>query len=736
TNCYKGVGLTLIPFLNSSYGNAIIGNSIYNNQQLGIDIDSDDLVEPIDTNQTIGNNGDIDFPLILTAWNCGVNNFTHVGFEFYSNNAFPGYRVEFYSNSVSDGSGHGEGEVYLGDWVFDPDTNVDTISIDLGQTLPVGTIITATITGTLLNTSEFSLNYLVTDPPVFDPPTTLEETCLGAANAEIYIDAPEAYYFSIDGFLTQTYGINGDTLIDLASGTYNVEAKYLNGCVLSQPVTLAPGPELPFAVTVVPDTCGLNVGYLLIDTVLTNAAGGTGDYIYTFDGSTFNGNIDMINVAAGNYDIGLMDTSLGCNSLITQYNVPEITDVVDESFSFDDFCLADTPIPYNIATSGGSWVFNPAVTDGATIDVNSGEIFNAVTGNSYTVEYTVGICNESSSAVVTAAPVEDGSFVYDPFCIGLTPSITVTESGGAWSFNPDPGTASIDPSTGEITGTGGTYMVQYVTGGTCPDTVVNAVITYDSPSAPITTITDSIYCPDDQIQAIQAPAGTSLSYSWYDDVALTMLLDTGDSFIPSLLAVGPNDFYVVMSDANGCNSEAGKVNYYLVDTSPMFASIDIDVCVGSEVELDAQGGIVYSWSVNSQITGDLNVSTTTAKILTPDNFIVKITDAFGCVVIDTVHIGLLSPDQCEVVVYNAYSPNNDGVNDFWEIDGIEGFPENTVVIYNRWGDVIIQFENYNNSDVIWGGENKSGGIVPAGTYYFVVEVGGEQDQAGWVQILR
>src|SRR5690606_32801786 len=96
----------------------------------------------------------------------------------------------------------GVGENFLGNFVFSPGTNYDTISVDLGQNLPLNTILTATITGVWGNTSEFSEQYLVTDPPVFPAPPVGTETCLGAFDGEIEISAPGAYYFSIDGGTT------------------------------------------------------------------------------------------------------------------------------------------------------------------------------------------------------------------------------------------------------------------------------------------------------------------------------------------------------------------------------------------------------------------------------------------------------------------------------------------------------------------------------------------------------
>ncbi len=78
------------------------------------------------------------------------------------------------------------------------------------------------------------------------------------------------------------------------------------------------------------------------------------------------------------------------------------------------------------------------------------------------------------------------------------------------------------------------------------------------------------------------------------------------------------------------------------------------------------------------------------------------------------------------------SPNGDGINDFWEIDGIEHYPDNTVSIYNRWGDLVFQLKNYDNqSRVFDGNANKltrlGGGMLPSGTYFFAIQYRDNQE---------
>ncbi len=211
---------------------------------------------------------------------------------------------------------------------------------------------------------------------------------------------------------------------------------------------------------------------------------------------------------------------------------------------------------------------------------------------------------------------------------------------------------------------------------------------------------------------------------------------SGNIYNPGVLSAGDAWIYLNYADSIGCRSLSDSIEVVFADNSGMYAMDDQEVCLGSQLTLEAFGGETYLWQASTQIMGDLDEATTISNITIAENFVVEITDTNGCLIIDTVVVTLADPSVCNVDTYNAFSPDGDGTNDFWLIDGIEGFPENTVYIYNRWGDVLISFVNYDNQTVVWDGTNKSGALLPSGTYFYVVEVGGSQNQAGWIQIVK
>lgn len=92
-------------------------------------------------------------------------------------------------------------------------------------------------------------------------------------------------------------------------------------------------------------------------------------------------------------------------------------------------------------------------------------------------------------------------------------------------------------------------------------------------------------------------------------------------------------------------------------------------------------------------------------------------------------------DPCQISTFTGFSPNGDGLNDTWIIGNIENFPNNSVHIYNRWGNQIIGITNYNNANNSWNGQSSSGTVLPNGTYFYVIELNnGAGVKKGWVEL--
>jgi gliding motility-associated-like protein len=82
---------------------------------------------------------------------------------------------------------------------------------------------------------------------------------------------------------------------------------------------------------------------------------------------------------------------------------------------------------------------------------------------------------------------------------------------------------------------------------------------------------------------------------------------------------------------------------------------------------------------------------------------------------------------------NVFTVNSDGINETFQIKGLESYPYTNVIIYNRWGDLIHQSTIYHTN-------NWDGGNYPEGVYFFVVEYGeneeNKKNHTGVIHLLR
>ena len=117
----------------------------------------------------------------------------------------------------------------------------------------------------------------------------------------------------------------------------------------------------------------------------------------------------------------------------------------------------------------------------------------------------------------------------------------------------------------------------------------------------------------------------------------------------------------------------------------------------------------------------------------PDTFLYAICEGAIC---DTATVAITV--NCfvnrELLVYNGLSPNGDGKNDSFLIEGIENFPNNQVSIFNRWGNRVLVMDGYKNE---WTGTWTTSTILPDGTYFYIIDLGDGSDlMRGFLELRR
>ncbi|MDR2938679.1 MAG: gliding motility-associated C-terminal domain-containing protein [Prevotellaceae bacterium] len=97
----------------------------------------------------------------------------------------------------------------------------------------------------------------------------------------------------------------------------------------------------------------------------------------------------------------------------------------------------------------------------------------------------------------------------------------------------------------------------------------------------------------------------------------------------------------------------------------------------------------------------------------------------------SVQVDVLTSDVLDIKV-NMFTPNGDGVNDYFEIPGIFDYPNNEIVIFNRFSDRVYQARSYSNN---WSAEGR-----PDGNYFYVLTLnldnGTVQKYNGYVTVKR
>ena len=131
-----------------------------------------------------------------------------------------------------------------------------------------------------------------------------------------------------------------------------------------------------------------------------------------------------------------------------------------------------------------------------------------------------------------------------------------------------------------------------------------------------------------------------------------------------------------------------------------------------------------------------------ALVLEPDDYVNTASLAY----LDQIDLNM-SNDSAQALVtpsclhvFNEFSPNDDGVNDFFKIECISRYPNNILKVYNRWGNIVFEKQGYDNS---WDGTSNGRATVntrkqlPVGTYFYVLDLGdGTQPTQDWLYINR
>ena len=201
----------------------------------------------------------------------------------------------------------------------------------------------------------------------------------------------------------------------------------------------------------------------------------------------------------------------------------------------------------------------------------------------------------------------------------------------------------------------------------------------------------------------------------------------------------PNTTYYIQVDGDSVtgNTNAASCGFNINVSGPG-VEIEIDAGEGSSIfkgestQIEGSGPDNSVWTPASLVSNPNNPQNTVSPTSTTTFFYTTET-ANGCMYTDNVVVIV----QEALNLTNTFSPNDDGINDYWYIGSIDNFPSAKINIYDRWGQKVYHSIGYGNGNV-WTG--KSNGItVPSGVYYYVIDLNTESEEdvfAGYVTVIK
>ncbi|EJF10471.1 T9SS C-terminal target domain-containing protein [Pontibacter sp. BAB1700] len=353
--------------------------------------------------------------------------------------------------------------------------------------------------------------------------------------------------------------------------------------------------------------------------------------------------------------------------------------------------------------------------------------------------------NESNVVEIRIRPAITGNSISaaQEICSGTQPAALMgtTPSGGSggftylWESSISGPNAGFNPAPGQNTGAGysppvltrDTWFRRVVISGGCENPSEAVLISMlPLPNAPILTVQNARACVGGSATLTVANANGN-TIEWYDAPTGGSPLFVGTTFVTPELSSNTT-FYVQARNNNNCtNATRTAVNVTVVEPVAD-AGPDVEIIQGRPAELRASGGVSYQWEPAASLS-NANVSNPVARPDVTTTYTVTITTEEGCTATDEVTVTVIPA----ITAPNAFSPNGDRVNDVWEIENIQNYPDARVEIFNRWGNQIFNSTGYATP---WDG-TYNGESLPVATYYYIIYLNSsEKPISGHVTIIR
>ena len=528
-----------------------------------------------------------------------------------------------------------------------------------------------------------------------------------------------AYEYSNDSSFATVLGtFTASVTFSVTEGAHLFYVRDDNGCISSASNEIAIDSFPDLIINLESENPTINCAGDNTGSVVANAQGGLGNYVYILQdtlGNTISANQNTPGVftelVAGTYVVYV--ESGDCNLVSAPVTITEPTTLLEVNYTVSDVtCTGNNDGLLVINASGGTGIIKYAISPQMDqfFDTN---VFENLTPGDYDVivQDTLGcyiLFNFTISDPIQVILGIVPNSIFEETCGGdangefsieisggtLPYSVSLDNYDGAYTVG-DPGQTIFD-----FTGlNGGDHIVHVRDAQNCesewnitfPETVsivpvaeVEYTCINNTSSNTVTVIVDETSVDP-----------TELDYS----------MDSGAFQISNVFTnLTSGDHSIEVRHTNGCIQ---ITEVFVIDDFVPISLMLVEGDEAGEIIANVSGGTgIYQFDFNGENYDD----TTTYYVTEPGVYEVVVTDSSGCRAIDQIEIEILDP-----CIPNYFTPNDDGVNDGWTIGCAERYPDLTFDIFDRYGRKVATYR----VGEYWDGRY-NGTELPTGDYWYVV----------------
>jgi len=417
----------------------------------------------------------------------------------------------------------------------------------------------------------------------------------------------------------------------------------------------------------------------------------------------------------GTYNLSLVDTN-GCvrDTSLTVDTQPEI--ILN---AYSTYCMNTHELTGNTGPSNGYWyvIGNPDGVEFESNDLNT--TITVENAGTYILVYAEDNCNDSDTTVISFVDIRPFGFDSDfHICPGENLEfLFIADSSNYSSISWGLTNPILDAQFSNYLGAGN-YTISKIDDFGCENDTTFTIT--DQPKI----ILDSygIVCNDTLFMTANTGLNTGV---WSVIGGANISFGSNNNINTTAVYTGIGTFGLVYSESV-CNDS--DTTYVEFNRYPWTQVLDSLLCDGEVYVIHA-----LEYPQNTNYYWNTGGTGTMIQVTQPGDYLVTVSNSCGSYT-DTATVEFII---CDLDVPNVFTPNGDGLNDHFQLVEFQGLMDFNIVIFNRWGNKIQEF---NEPDFKWDGRDGSGNESVEGVYFYRVTTktlnGKEIEKHGFVQIVR